>query len=123
MIDPAPFGWSGKSRLAHRNYFSVRVGPYDDTVMPAATLFWDGEKNCTFSPSFLFYNPDEPNPGQYDQIDTEKRNWRAVKSIDAVMLRPGYKIYLYEKKHWQGDYDVIEGAYQPEGVEEKRLLC
>ena len=43
--------------------------------------------------------------------------------VDSVMLRPGYKVYLYEKDHWEGEPEVIEGAYAPEGETEGRLLC
>ena len=47
----------------------MRVGPYDDQVMPAVILFHDEESNCSYAASRLFYNPEVKNPGEYDQRD------------------------------------------------------
>ena len=51
------------------------------------------------------------------------KNWRLVVSVDSVMLRPGYKIYLYEKPHWQGIVDEIEGKYQEKGEDDQKVMC
>ena len=50
-------------------------------------------------------------PGEFDRYDFYKGNFRVDYQVDAVMLRPGYKVYLYEKPKWTGPYEVIEGAY------------
>ena len=100
----------------------MRVGPYDDQVMPAVILFHDEESNCSYAASRLFYNPEVKSPGEYDQRDFRSSNYRLNTEVDSVKLRPGYKVYLYEQPKWQGNYEVIEGAYE-EVSNEGRLKC
>ena len=92
----------------------MHVGPYDDKVMPAVMLFHDKQSKCSYSASKHFYNPAIEVPGEYDREDFFGRggNSRLDTSVDAVMLRPGYKVYLYEDPKWTGYYEVFEGAYQ-----------
>ena len=88
--------------------------------MPAALTFYDGHQNCGFGAKRDMYDPKEQYPGYVDQDDLRDR--RDVKWVDSVMLPPGYKLYIYEKPKWQGEFEVIDGAYQ-EGQYEGRLKC
>ena len=102
--------------------------------MPALILFDGFTHSCDGAASRHFYDPREKYPGQYDRYDLY---WNRVRwSADSMMLRPGYKVILYELPKWQGidasiddkgnkidaTYEIIEGAYQ-DGSEEGRLLC
>ena len=49
--------------------------------------------------------------------------YRLDMAVDAVMLRPGYKAYLFAQPKWQGTFEVIEGAFQDGDVGEGRLKC
>ena len=113
----------------------MRVGPYDDLVMPALMLFDGGkERACNGSASRHFYDPREKYPGQFDRDDLYYTRIRF--GADSMMLRPGYKVILYEKPKFQGldayvndkgetipaNYEVIEGAWA-EGSDEGRLKC
>ena len=104
--------------------------------MPALTLF-DGYKfKCEGSATTFFYDPRDQYPGHFDRTDIYNENHRIKNSADSLMLRPGYKVILYENPKFQGidasvdekgnetkaTYEIIEGAYL-NGSEEGRLLC
>ena len=78
----------------------MRVGPYDDHVMPAVIFFYDHESKCSWAASRHYYNPAVRNPGEYDRRDFAGLNYRLNWHIDSVMLRPGYKVYLFEEPKW-----------------------
>ena len=112
----------------------MRVGPYDDLVMPALMLFDGFTHSCDGAASRHFYDPREKYPGQYDRDDLYYTRIRY--SADSMMLRPGYKVILYEMPKFEGldasvddkgekvraTYEVIEGAFA-EGSDEGRLKC
>ena len=44
-------------------------------------------------------------------------------NTDSLMLRPGYKVYLYEKKMWRGKYAVYEGKWASDDASQGKLQC
>ena len=75
-------------------FSTVRVGPYDDTIMPAVLLFDDYNGKCGGAPSRHFFDPTSPSPGEVN--DEELADQRKItREVDSVMLRPGYKVVLY----------------------------
>ena len=86
--------------------------------MPAATL-WKG--NCKYLPQRYFYNDSTPHPGEYDIYDMADRLSRITLGVEAVTLRPGYRITLYSKNGWIGEEETITGAYEEGGEKEEKL--
>ena len=72
----------------------VRVGKYDSKKMPAATL-WRGD--CDRFPQRYFYNEHLEYPGEFDIEDIYHRTLRLSGAVEAVTLRPGYRVTLYSK--------------------------
>ena len=58
------FGWNDNFMMTY-----VKVGPYDDQVMPAVMLFHDESSHCAYSASRHYYNPAVKNPGEFDYSD------------------------------------------------------
>ena len=112
---------TGATWRSESSYYFIRVGPYDDKTMPAALLFNDGKSKCGYSASRHYYDPREEYPGEFDRSDFTKT--RLDWAVDSVMLRPGYKAYLFAQPKWQGTFEVIEGAFQDGDVGEGRLKC
>ena len=112
---------TGSAWQAEHKYDLIRVGPYDDKIMPAAVLFNDGKSKCGYSASRHYYDPREEYPGEFDRGDFF--NTRLDWAVDSVMLRPGYKAYLFAQPKWQGTFEVIEGAFQDGDAGEGRLKC
>ena len=77
------------------HFSSVRVGPYDDTIMPAVLLFHDMEGKCGGAPSRHFFDPTQPNAGEVNDEDLRLQR-HLTREVDSVMLRPGYKVVLYK---------------------------
>ena len=75
------------------------MGPYNDQIMPALMLFYDKQGTCSFTPSRHFYDPTEQYPGEFQGSDFYLRRYFVS---DSLMLRPGYRVILYEKKMWKG---------------------
>ena len=98
----------------------VRVGKYDSKKMPAATL-WRGD--CEHFPQRYFYNDGKKHPGEYDIADIAHRLYRLSAAVDAVTLRPGYRVTLYSKNGWTGDSQTIKGMYEAGREKEERLMC
>ena len=76
----------------------VRMGPYDDKIMPAAVLYGGAGKKhqCAGAASkFMFDIKDGKGAGEYNREDIEKERTLA-NAVDSVMLRPGYAIQLFE---------------------------
>ena len=101
-------------------YQYVRVGKYDSKKMPAATL-WRGD--CEYSPQRYFYDERITYPGEFDIEDIYHRTMRLSGAVDAVTLRPGYRVTLYSKNGWRGEEETIYGAYQKGREKEERLEC
>ena len=105
----------------HYEYFSyVKVGKYDSKKMPAATL-WRGD--CELFPQRYEYNERREYPGEFDIKDIKYRTVRLSGAVDAVTLRPGYRVTLYSKNGWRGEEETIYGAYQKGREKEERLEC
>ena len=68
--------------------------------MPAVIFFYDHESKCSWAASRHYYNPAVRNPGEYDRRDFAGLNYRLNWHVDSVMLRPGYKVYLFEEPKW-----------------------
>ena len=84
-------------------------------------LFFDYKKSCSNSASRHFYNPRDPYPGEFQGEDMNStRTWW---NTDSLMLRPGYKVYLYEKKMWRGKYAVYEGKWASDDASQGKLQC
>lgn len=104
--------------------------------MPALILYNGRKGTCAGSASRHIYDPRDRYPGHFDRADTNDAKKRVSYFADSLMLRPGYKVILYELPKWQGidasvddegnetkaTYEIIEGAYL-HGSEEGRLLC
>ena len=76
----------------------VRVGPYDDKIMPAAVLYGSHAQKhqCIGQASrYMFDIKDGNGAGEYSRKDIVK-NTKMSKAVDSVMLRPGYAIQLFE---------------------------
>ena len=108
----------GYIHLYHRG---IRIGPYDDQIMPALMLFKDKKKSCTNMASRHFYNPRDPYPGEFQGEDFISA--RTLYASDSLMLRPGYRVYLYEQKMWHGKYAVYEGKWASGDASEGKLEC
>ena len=98
----------------------VRVGKYDSKKMPAATL-WRGD--CNNLPQRYFYNDSKLYPGEYDINDIAHRTVRLSAAVDAVTLRPGYRVTLFSESGWRGEQETILGAYEEGREKEERLKC
>ena len=44
-------------------------------------------------------------------------------AVDAVTLRPGYRVTLYSNDGWSGQEETIVGAYEKGREKEERLEC
>ena len=83
--------------------------------MAAATL-WRG--NCDTNPQRYLYNDAEEYPGEYDIHDMHYRLDDLAGAVDAVTLRPGYRVTLYSQDGWKGVEETIHGAYETNGQRE-----
>ena len=82
--------------------------------MAAATL-WRG--NCDRDPQRYLYNDEEEHPGEFDIHDMQYRLHSLSGAVDAVTLRPGYRVTLYSQDNWKGAEETIHGAYERNGYE------
>lgn len=89
----------------------------------AAAILWRG--NCDLLPSRYFYDETDQFPGQFDTDDLHYRLGNHSSAVEAVQLRPGYRITLFEKQGWAGKKEVIYGAFEDgeSGIKEQRLKC
>ena len=102
-------------------YKHIRVGIYDDKVMPAAMLFLS--KRCNGGAARFFYDPRYKHAeGEYNRIDIDATRG-GYKAVNSVMLRPGYTIQLYEEQGWRGKSVKIHGAYAANQEKDGRLEC
>ena len=76
----------------------------------AAATTWRG--NCDSDPQRYLFNEEEKNTGMFDIHDMEYRLHHLAGAVDAVTLRPGYRITLYSQDGWKGVEETIEGAYE-----------
>ena len=80
--------------------------------MAAATLW---RNDCQSEPQRYFYNEQDANPGVFDIKDMHYRLNTLSGAVQAVQLRPGYRITLYSEDGWKGVEETIYGAYDDRG--------
>ena len=78
----------------------IRVGPYDDKIMPAAVLYGSPDyklnHECEGQASrYMFDIQDGNGAGEYSRKDIVKDRLMS-NGVDSVMLRSGYAIQLFE---------------------------
>ena len=102
-------------------YFQLAtVGKYDSKKMPAATL-WRGD--CNQFPQRYYYYDGLIVPGYYSIHVIYDRTLRLPGAVEAVTLRPGYRVTLYSKNGLTGVSETITGAYEEGFEKEERLKC